>query len=308
MFLRTVLVMLGIACGGLATIAFYLLFHSSAPTTQAAAKPAPPPPTMVVVAAKPIPTGTLIKLQDLRLAPIAEKQPPAGDYVRVLMASPAEQAAADNRLFGEIAEAVTRQRFDEGAPLVRDAIVKPGDAGFLAAVLRPGKRAVTLSVNRVTGAAGLLYPGDHVDVVLTQVFQGHDLDPGNRTVSETIVSDLRVVAVDHELQGGNQQKGNGQPAQTVTLEVAPVQAEQLDVGAKMGELSLNIRGVGPDVVGDDQSPPESVWARDVSPAAARMHMSLPVASARSGKHAEAGEGRPKLSVYRGDKVENVAVP
>ncbi|MGH6979584.1 MAG: Flp pilus assembly protein CpaB, partial [Stellaceae bacterium] len=181
MFLRSVLVMLGVACGGLATIAFYLLFHSSPPAPVAMAKAELPPPPMVVVAAKAIPTGTLIKLQDLRLAPVAAKQPTAGDYLRTIMPGAPEQAAADRRLFGEIAEAVSRTRFDEGAPIVRDAIVKPGDAGFLAAVLRPGKRAVTVSVNRVTGAAGLLYPGDHVDVVLTQVFPGHDLDPGNRT-------------------------------------------------------------------------------------------------------------------------------
>ena len=306
MFLRSVLVMLGVACGGLATIAFYLLFHSSAPpTAQAVAKPPPPPPTMVVVAARAIPTGTLIKLQDLHFAPVTDKQPTAGDYVRVRMPDAPGQEAADRRLFAEIADAVSRTRFEEGAPLLRDAIVKPGDAGFLAAVLRPGKRAVTLSVNRVTGAAGLLFPGDHVDVVLTQVFPGHDLDPGNRTVSETIVTDLRVVAVDHQLQGGNQQKGTGQPAQTVTLEVGTLQAEQLDVGAKMGELSLNIRGVGDDVAADDKNLPESVWARDVSPAAAHMHAPAPIPAVRQSKREEGVESHARLSVYRGDKVENL---
>ena len=307
MFLRSILVMLGVACGGLATIAFYLLFHSSAPTPQAIAKPAPPPPTLVVVAAKPISTGTLIKLQDLRFAPVTDKQPTAGDFVRVVMPTPGEQAVSDRRIFNEIAEAVSRTRFEEGAPILRDAIVKPGDAGFLAAVLRPGKRAVTLSVNRVTGAAGLLYPADHVDVVLTQVFPGHELDPGNRTVSETIVTDLRVVAVDHQLQAGNQQKGSGQPAQTVTLEVSAVQAEQIDVGAKMGELSLTIRGVGDDVA-DDRTLPDGIWAKDVSPAAARMRAPAPIPVVKPGKREQTGEGRPKLSVYRGDKVENVAVP
>ena len=47
-------------------------------------------------------------------------------------------------------------------------IMRPGDHGFLAAVLTPGRRATSIGVDAVSGTAGLIWPGDHVDVILTQ--------------------------------------------------------------------------------------------------------------------------------------------
>jgi pilus assembly protein CpaB len=317
MIVRVILLLLGLACGVLlAAAGFYGVFGTSAPKPQAAAAPTPiVPQAMVVVAAKTIPTGTLVSSRDLRFAAVTPAQQTGGTYVRPVAANPNDQTASDRRLFGEIAGSVSRARFDEGDPIARTEMVKPGDAGFLAAVLRPGMRAVTMSVNLVTGDAGLLFPGDHVDVLLTQTFLAHETDPGNRSVSETIANDLRVIAVDQRLQAGGAPQKDGRPAQTVTLEVSALQAEQIDVGAKMGELALAIRGVQADIrTGEDNTAvppaaPPTVWAKDLSPAAAGV---LPAASGPPGKGGAPDNtkdaAKPQLRILRADKVENVVLP
>ena len=325
MIVRVILLLLGLVSGVmLAAAAFYGVFGPETPKPQAtaAALPPPPPQTMVVVAARAIPTGTLIAPQDLRFAPIAAGETAAHDYLRANQANPNDQQTADRRVLGEVIGGVSRVRFDEGAPITRGDTVKPGDAGFLAAVLHPGMRAITMSVNIVTGNNGLLAPGDHVDVVLTQIFPGHETDPGSRSVSETIASDLRVIAVDQRLQAGEGPQKDQRPAQTVTLEVTAVQAEQVSVGAKMGELGLAIRGVQADLKpgsnpgeqnSEAPSAPPSVWARDVSHAAAEVRPpkgSLPPGVGGKGPPGVAGgdDTRPAVRVIHGEKVENVVLP
>jgi pilus assembly protein CpaB len=322
MIVRVVLLLLGLASGVLlAAAAFYGVFGPTAPKPEAAAAPPPPPPppqTMIVVAAKAIPSGTLITFQDLRFAPVAANLPTAADFLRPGAPTPNDQRIADRRVFSEIAGAVSRARFDEGDPIVRGQMVKPGDSGFLAAVLRPGMRAVTMSVNLVTGNAGLLSPGDHVDVVLVQTFPGHDTDPGNRSVAETIATDLRVIAVDQRLEAGPVLPKDSHPAQTVTLEVTPVQAEQIDVGSKMGELALAIRGVQAEPSpGDQSAAPASgpanptVWAKDLSQAAAGIQPAQGAPAGKGGAPTPASgndTGKPAVRVIRAEKVETVVLP
>lgn len=310
MIVRVILLLLGLASGGLlAAAAFYGVFGSSTPKPAAVAAPAPPrPETMVVVATRAIPTGTLITYQDLRFAPVPTDKQSAGDYFRPHSPEDKDQLAADTKVFRQIAGSVARSRFDENEPIERDKTVKPGDAGFLAAVLRPGMRAVTLQVNMVTGDNGLLSAGDHVDVVLTQIFNGHETDPANRTASETIARDLRVIAVDQHLQAGPEQPKDMHPAQTVTLEVSALQAQQINVGAKMGELALAIRGVQSEPT---SPPPPTVWAKDISPAAAEVKPPLPIIGARGPNGAPSGppEGAgPRVRIIRGDKAESVVTP
>ncbi|HEX4112478.1 MAG TPA: Flp pilus assembly protein CpaB [Stellaceae bacterium] len=307
MIVRVILLLLGLASGVLlAAAAFYGVFGSSAPKPQAVAAliPPPPPRTMVVVAAKPIPTGTLMSYEDLRFAAAEPDKTTGGDFMRQNSADAKDQAVADHRVLAEIAGAVSRTRFDQGDPLHRDDLVKPGDAGFLAAVLHPGMRAVTLAVNVITGDAGLLFPGDHVDVVLTQVFAGHEADPGNRTVAEIVARDLRVIAVDQRLQAGAAPQKEGHPAQTVTLEVTPLQAQQLDLGARMGEMALAIRGVHSGTQPGGQADTETaaelpaLWAHDLSTAAAKIKPEKKSAPIE----------KPPLRVIHGDKVESVVLP
>ncbi|MBU2341117.1 MAG: Flp pilus assembly protein CpaB, partial [Alphaproteobacteria bacterium] len=150
---------------------------------------------------------------------------------------------------------VVRHPITAGQPLTQGSLVSPGDSGFLAAALGPGMRAVTVPVSATTGVAGFVFPGDRVDIVLTQTVTGTQGQPLN--ASETILRNLRVLATD---QSTTQEVVEGKTVvnevRTVTLEVTPKIAEKIAVAETIGELSLSLRSLA-----DSQSELEQVLAR-----------------------------------------------
>ena len=156
-----------------------------------------------------------------------------------------------------------------GEPIRRGSIVRPGDRDFLQVVLTPGARAIAIPVTTGGASTGLLYPGDRVDVILTQNFKGESTTITRRSVSETVVENLRVLAID-----ALDVKSGGSFGRTVTLEVTPEQAEKVNVATELGKLSLTLRSVsGPDglVAASTAGPGRATgvkptWAGDVSPA------------------------------------------
>lgn len=238
---RTVLIVLALLCGvAVVTIG---LFSVQAPPSQ---QQAPAHPHMVVAAVGAIPVGTLIKPQDVTIGPAPADAAPGTTFDRNWTDRPEDQAGADGKLTNEVVGSVTRHRIDAGAAIYRDAVVKPGDSGFLAAVLKPGMRAVTVGVDVVSGAGGLIYPGDHVDLLLTQSFQQNDANQvamTKRSVTETVAENLRVLAIDQTVQAAPPPTGEGRVARTVTLEVDPRAAEKITVASRMGTLSLTIRSL-----------------------------------------------------------------
>ena len=120
-------------------------------------------------------------------------------------------------------------------------VMRPGDHGFLAAVLGPGMRAVSVGVDAITGAAGLIWPGDSVDLILTQVISDPALPIGRRIAAETVLTDVRVIAIDQQLVQGVAPDGTEGKARTVTMEVTPAQAERVSVASRIGKLSLAVR-------------------------------------------------------------------
>jgi len=157
-----------------------------------------------------------------------------------------------------------------GEPIRRGNIVKPGDRDFLQVVLTPGARAIAIPVTTSGASTGLLFPGDRVDVILTQNFKGESAVITRRSVSETVVENLRVLAVD----ALDAKAPSGSFGRTVTLEVTPQQAEKINVATELGKLSLTLRSVsGPDgVLATSTAGPgpstgvKPTWAGDVSPA------------------------------------------
>jgi len=130
-----------------------------------------------------------------------------------------------------------------GQPLTQGALVKPGDRGFLAAALAPGMRAVTVPVSAQTSVAGFVFPGDRIDLVLTQsVPGGGDGEP--LKVSETILRNLRVLATDQRMDAmGPDGKPVVQTYSNVTIEVTPKIAEKIAVAQTVGSLSLSLRSL-----------------------------------------------------------------
>jgi pilus assembly protein CpaB len=171
----------------------------------------------------------------------------------------------------ELRGALLRRFLDPGATVARADFLRPHDRGFLAAVLRPGTRAISIGADATTGAAGLIWPGDQVDVILTQEFQASDAPLARRVVGETILADVHVIAVDQQItQGpGATEAPAGRLARTVSLEVTPEQAEKIAVARNLGRIDVTVRAM-------DQAPEDalaraasSVFSQDVSPALAR---------------------------------------
>ena len=137
---------------------------------------------------------------------------------------------------------VVRFPVTAGEPITQGALVAPGDRGFLAAALGPGMRAVTVPVSAKTGVAGFVFPGDHVDLVLTQTIKSADGEP--LRASETIIRNLRVLATD---QSTETEKADGKTVvrtfKTVTVEVTPKIAEKIAVAQTIGTLSLSLRAI-----------------------------------------------------------------
>jgi pilus assembly protein CpaB len=197
---------------------------------------APAAGTEVLVAATPLPAGTILKPGQVRW-----QAWPAG------AATTGYLTQASTRL-DEMNGSVVRTSLEAGEPLTIARVVQPGDRGFLAAVLRPGYRAVTVNVTASTGVAGFVLPGDHVDLILSRALTGGTAGD-RRFVSETVLEDVRVLAMDQRDAPAKEARDPKDPKkdiaipQTATLEVTPKGAEIVAVTGQLGPLSLSLRSL-----------------------------------------------------------------
>ena len=215
----------------------------------------PPPPVKLLVAAHPLRAGSLLKPDDIGEADTPADKAPA-DAIRDL-------PQARPQLWG----AMVRRSLGGGDPLLGAELMRPGDHGFLAAVLGPSMRAVTIGVDMVSGGAGLIWPGDRVDLILTQTMDAPALPSGRRLVATTVLDNIRVIAVDQRLvEGATPDATEPKAARTVTLEVTPPQAERVSVAQRLGQLSLVVRSADQPAGATAARAGEATWAGDVSPA------------------------------------------
>lgn len=146
---------------------------------------------------------------------------------------------SESELFG----AVVRYQIAAGEPITAFKVAMPGQQGFLAAVLNPGMRAVTIPISETRAGAGFIFPGDRVDIVMTH-------EAGGATVSETVFFDMRVLAIDQALSNPENLPRVGKFA---TLEVTPREVEAFTLMQQMGVVSLSLRSLQP---GDGDTPPD----------------------------------------------------
>ncbi|HMC90979.1 MAG TPA: Flp pilus assembly protein CpaB, partial [Allosphingosinicella sp.] len=139
---------------------------------------------------------------------------------------------------------VVRNEISAGQPLPQGSLVKPGERGFLAAALSPGMRAVTVPVSVTSGVAGFIFPGDRVDVVLTQAVSGGG-EGQPLKVSETIMRNMRVLATNQRMAASQDKDGKPvvEPFSLVTFEATPKMAEKIAVAQTIGQLSLSLRSL-----------------------------------------------------------------
>lgn len=204
--------------------------------TQPAAASAPQPVVVdgpeILVATKALPVGTIIDPESFRYQPWPKDLMKNAYYIK----GEADPAA--------LAGTVVRYQITAGQPLTNGALVKPGDRGFLAAALGPGMRAITVPVSAQSSVAGFVFPGDRVDLMLTQDVAGGGDGPALKA-TETVVSNIRVLATDQRTDNKTDDNGNTQVVtfSTVTLEVTPKIAEKVQVAQSIGSLSLALRSI-----------------------------------------------------------------
>ena len=199
---------------------------------QAAAQTVPVGPK-VLVAKKALPVGTIIDADSFTFQPWPKELMQSAYYVE-------GQPDGDPR---KLLGTVVRYQITAGQPVTRGSLVGPQDRGFLAAALGPGMRAITVPVNTSSSVAGFVFPGDHVDMVLTQTVSGGGEGPALK-VSETIIRNLRVLATDQRITEKNDNgKTQVKTFSNVTLEVTPRIAEKISVAQSIGSLSLSLRSI-----------------------------------------------------------------
>jgi len=199
----------------------------------ASAAPAVPMGPKVLVARKALPVGTIIDAESLAYQAWPAELVQGAYYTE---GSPEGNVA---KMIGT----VVRNPVTAGQPITKGALVGPNDRGFLAAALGPGMRAVTVPVSVTSGVGGFIFPGDRVDMVLTQDVAGGGEGPPLK-VSETIVRNLRVLATDQRIDGKDAEgKTEVKTFATVTFEATPRISEKIAVAQSMGTLSLALRSI-----------------------------------------------------------------
>ena len=280
---RLIFVLIALVASG-STIVIGRMWLEAQRGQQVVEKPAEQPTGPTVLVAKGnLPAGSFIRPDNLRwqIWPDANVAP---SYI----------VQSKHRLEDYVG-AVVRSGIGDGEPLTDARVVRPGDRGFLAAVLTPGYRAVTVNVSPSSGLAGLVFPGDKVDLI--GAFHIDFENQGNEHfqphyASETVLSDVRVLAVDQRVDDQNKEVV---VAKTATLEVTPKQAEIISVVSEIGKFSLSLRSLAPadgatEVAADSRS---FTWDSDA------VSMITPPAGAGSTR---------KVNIIHGDKAESVEFP
>ncbi len=140
--------------------------------------------------------------------------------------------------------AVARRAIQKGEPILQNLLVRSNEGGFMSAVLEPGARAVSIAVDSTTGNAGFIFPGDRVDLILTHSVTRQTVQS---RASETFIENVRVLAVDQMIDNP---ENKAVLAKTVTLEVTPKQAEEINLAKDLGKISLSLRSLSSKKMGD----------------------------------------------------------
>jgi pilus assembly protein CpaB len=224
---RLIILIIALAAGGIAAL-------------LAGRSEAPPPPAPVVqletvdvlIANSDIPMGTQVQPPELRW-----QTWPASAAGPVFIRK-TDRPDAINQLTGAIA----RTPFFEGEPVREDKLIRAGGSGYMAAILPSGMRAVSTEISAETGAGGFILPNDRVDVILARRDKAAEKSTGVEVfTSETLLSNVRVLAIDQTVEEKNGQRVVS--GKTATLELTPRQVEELQLARQLGSLSLALRSL-----------------------------------------------------------------
>ena len=226
---RIVVLTVAIGAGGIAAL---LAGRTEKPPETPVAAPVKPDTIDILVARSDIAMGQTVSPGEIQWQPWPANAA-TGNFIRK-----SDRPAAIENLSGQIA----RVPFVAGEPIREAKLVNAKGSGFMAAILPQGMRAMSIQISPETGAGGFILPNDHVDVILSRRNKEAEKATGTEVhTSETVLSNIRVLAIDQNVEEKNGQKVV--VGKTATLELSPGQAETLVLSQQLGTLSLALRSV-----------------------------------------------------------------
>jgi pilus assembly protein CpaB len=241
-----------VVAGGAALLARALLATPPAPVVVQVAPPVEvaPPKQAILVTSRDLKPGEFLDYSAVQWLEVDTQHSPLLYFLR-------DQDSVDLVL-----GATVRQPIAQGQPLLNNLVVHAGEPGFVAAVLKPGMRAIAVPTNAVASNSGLVSAGDRVDVILSLNRSQEENRGGVASgslppvASQTLLRDVRVLALNNVARSDlrlresaadqaakKKQRRDNEFYETVTLEVPPQQAERLAVAREIGTLQLVLRGL-----------------------------------------------------------------
>jgi len=208
-----ILTIFGVAWISAALLTWFLWAKTKAPKVE--------PTTRVVALVKDLPAGSRLRKEDLKVIEMFSRNVP-----QTALTSPTE--ALGRALIYPISA---------NEPLTSTRVTSTSGAEGAAAVIQPGKRAMSVSFTDASGAAGLLQPHSRVDVLYTRAGSAVE------ALTVTVLEDVEVLSIGRALQVDPAQKAATSSTQqrTATLIVTPEEAQRLELAKNQGRISLSLR-------------------------------------------------------------------
>jgi pilus assembly protein CpaB len=224
---KIVVLAISVAAGGVAVF----LLSGPEPKQEVQAPAAQMDTVDILVAKSDIPLGQTVGPNDLQW----QTWPAASASQSFIRRNQRPEALRD------YTGAIARSSFVSGEPIRDTKLVKGPGSGIMAAILPTGMRAISTEISPETGAGGFILPNDRVDVILTRREKSSDRNAADRVISEIILSNVRVLAIDQTIEEKNGQKVV--VGKTATVELSPDQAEVLARSRQTGTLTLALRSI-----------------------------------------------------------------
>lgn len=230
--MRPLMIVLVVLALGIAGVTAFLARNFVSKPAQPPQQAETVPGQRVLVAAREISAGTVVVEEDVRY----EMWPGANIDKRMIV-----NTGSGEDPKAKVVGSVAARQILAGEPLSGTAVFRPDESGHLSAMIGPGMRAISISISPVSAVSGFVTPGDRVDVVVLMSFKdtskGDDRAEDKLLVTEPVLRDVRVLAVDQSLKTGQATV----VGKTVTLEVTPQDADKLIIAGSSGSLSVVLR-------------------------------------------------------------------
>lgn len=252
----------------------------------------PPPTKQILIATHDIQPGEFLNGSDMKWQDIPAESVHAGFLEKDSM--------SDRQIYGT----TIKRPLDKNAAFLQDNLVRPGDPGFLSAVLRPGMRAISVPTSAVASNAGLVSAGDQVDVILSlqrnEIVTSSEPSQPPPLAAQTILRNVRVLALDNSVasiapaQVTDDKDKNAKASarlhyDTITLEVEPRDAEKLAVAKELGTLHVALRSTNED---DTYNPAPTHTS------VTRLTDTTDIFTNKSGKASKP----PRVQIYKGSQA------